>query len=351
MAKQSKIVPNTYAASGVDTSVAAAAKKRIVDLAKKATRPEVLGGIGFFGGMFEFKGYRNPVLVSSVDSVGTKIKIAVAMDKHDTVGIDIVNHCINDIFTGGAEPLFFLDYIATANLVPERIESIVSGLSKACREANCALIGGETASLPGIYSGDDYDLVGCIVGVVQKNKILIGQDIKAGDAVIGLSSNGLHTNGYSLARRVLGDTRAKLNVRYAELGQTVGEALLKPHLSYYQMLKPLLPQIKGMAHITGSGMVGNIPRTLPKKMAVRLDSRSWTVPPIFRLIEKKGNVEKKEMYEVFNMGIGMVAICNPEKAKSIIKHLPAASIIGEVVKQTGDARVIIDDVGYRHDKV
>jgi phosphoribosylformylglycinamidine cyclo-ligase len=304
-----------------------------------------------FGGFFELKGYRKPVLVSSTDSVGTKIKIAIALDKHDTVGIDIVNHCINDIFTSGAEPLFFLDYIATANLIPERIESIVSGLAKACKAAGCALIGGETAELPGIYSGDDYDLVGCIVGVVGKDKIITGKGIVAGDAIIGLPSNGLHTNGYSLARKVLGETRERLTVYSPEPGRTIGEALMEPHICYYRPLKPLLPDIKGLAHITGGGLVGNVPHSLPKGLAAQFNSHKWTVPPIFKLIKKQGRVSTAEMYQVFNMGIGMVAFCAPEKASRITMTLPEARIVGEVVKQTSEARVIIDDKGYRKDKI
>ena len=291
------------------------------------------------------------MLVSSVDSVGTKIKLAVALDKHNTVGIDIVNHCINDIFTSGAEPLFFLDYIATANLVPERIESIVSGLAKACKAAGCALIGGETAELPGIYSGDDYDLVGCIIGVVQKDKIITGKDVMAGDAIIGLPSNGLHTNGYSLARKIFGETREKLSVYSEELGKTIGGALMEPHTCYYQPLKSLLPHIKGMAHITGGGLVGNVPRSLPKGLAAQFNSHKWTIPPIFKLIKKQGNVSIQEMYQTFNMGIGMVVICTPEKVSHITKALPEARVVGEVVKQASEARVIIDNKGYRKDKI
>ncbi|MDD5287965.1 MAG: phosphoribosylformylglycinamidine cyclo-ligase [Dehalococcoidales bacterium] len=341
----------TYAAAGVDTTRSAQAKKRIAQLAKTTFRPEVLSGIGFFGGFFEFKGYKKPVLVSSVDSVGTKIKLAVALDKHDTVGIDIVNHCINDIFTSGAEPLFFLDYIATANLVPERIEDVVRGMAKACKAAGCALIGGETAELPGIYTGDDYDLVGCIIGVVQKDKVILGKTIEAGDAIIGMPSNGLHTNGYSLARKVLGDTRKQLSIYSEELDGTVGAALLKPHVCYYQPLKSLLPHIKGMAHITGGGLVGNVPRSLPKGLAAQFNSRKWTVPPIFKLIKKQGGVTTQEMYHVFNMGIGMAVICAPENVNRITKNLSEARVVGEVVKQVGEARVIIDNKGYRKDKI
>ena len=218
-------VKHTYSGAGVNISLAAKAKGLIKKQAATTLRPEVLGDIGFFGGLFEFKGYKEPVLVSSVDGVGTKLKIASALGRHEGVGIDIVNHCVNDILTCGAEPLFFLDYIAMGKLKPEAIEAIARGLASACRDAGCALIGGETAEMPGIYAGDDYDLVGFIIGVVEKGKIIMGKAIAAGDAIIGLPSSGLHTNGYSLARKVFGETKSALNKRYPELGKTVGEVL------------------------------------------------------------------------------------------------------------------------------
>ncbi|MBI2852763.1 MAG: phosphoribosylformylglycinamidine cyclo-ligase [Chloroflexi bacterium] len=341
----------TYAGAGVDIPLAAGVKKRIAELARATHRPEVLSGIGFFGGLYEFKGYQNPVLVSSVDSVGTKVKIAIATGKHDTVGIDIVNHCVNDIFTSGAEPIFFLDYIGIGKMVPEKVEALVRGLARACREAGCALIGGETAEMPGVYAGEDYDLAGFIVGVVEKDRIIMGKNITAGDTLIGLPSNGLHTNGYSLARRIFGESRADMETYYPELGRTVGEALLEPHLCYYRQLKPLLPHVKGLAHITGGGLVGNIPRVLPEGTAAQIDSRTWEALPIFTLMQQKGNVDRGEMYRVFNMGIGMVVITSPENAGTITGALPEAKVIGEVVKQTGEARVIIDGTGYRQDKV
>ncbi len=291
--------------------------------------------------MFEFKGYEQPVLVSSTDSVGTKIKIAVALGKYDSVGIDIVNHCVNDIFTCGAKPLFFLDYIGIGKLIPKRVEAIVSGLAKACREVDCALIGGETAEMPDIYRGDDFDLAGFVVGVVEKDKIIAGKSVVAGDTIVGLPSNGLHTNGYTLARKIFGDTASALNKKYPELGRTVGEALLEPHTCYYNQLKPLLPSLKGMAHITGGGLIDNVPRILPEGLAAKFDSRSWSVPPIFELIQRKGKVARGEMYHVFNMGVGMVIICSTENVNNIIKALPEAKVVGEVVKRKG-AGVVID---------
>jgi len=301
----------------------------------------VLSDVGFFSGMFEFKGYDKPVLVSSTDSVGTKIKIAVALGKYDTIGIDIVNHCVNDIFSCGAKPLFFLDYIGIGRLIPERVAAIVSGLAKACGNIDCPLIGGETAEMPDIYSGDDFDLAGFVVGVVEKDKIIAGKDIVAGDTIIGLTSNGLHTNGYTLARKIFGDSRKALNKKYPELDKTVGEALLEPHTCYYNQLKPLLPFIKGMAHVTGGGLIDNVPRVLPEGLAAKFNSQSWSIPPIFSLIQKRGNVDRDEMYHVFNMGVGMVIICSGNNVGHITKALPDTKVIGEVIKQKG-ARVIIE---------
>lgn len=331
----------TYAASGVNIEVAARAKELIARHARSTHRPEVLSGVGFFGGLFEFKGYQQPVLVSSVDGVGTKLKLASALGRHDTVGIDIVNHCINDILSCGAEPLFFLDYIGMAKMVPEKVEAIVQGLAAACRDAGCALIGGETAEMPGLYSGEDYDLVGFIIGVVEKARIIQGKKIAAGNIIMGLPSSGLHTNGYSLARKIFGETSSALNTPYPELGRTLGEALLEPHRSYYHQLKPLLPLIKGLAHITGGGLIGNVPRVLPEGLAAKFDSKSWTVPPIFNLIQKRGNVDRDEMYRVFNMGIGMVIICSADNVDHFTKMLPEAKVIGEVIKQSG-VRVVIE---------
>jgi len=338
--KGARQIKQTYAAAGVNIDAAAKAKELIGKHARTTLRPEVLSGLGFFGGLFEFKGYRQPVLVSSVDGVGTKLKIASALGKHDTIGIDLVNHCVNDILAGGAEPLFFLDYIAMGKLVPEHVEAIAQGLAQACREVGCALIGGETAEMPGLYARGDYDLAGFIVGVVEKDKIIMGKSIATGDVVIGLPSSGLHTNGYSLVRKLFGI--GELRKHYPELDKTLGEALLEPHRCYYHQLKPLLSLIKGMAHITGGGLIDNVPRILPPGVAVRFNRQAWTVPPIFQLIQRRGNVAQGEMYRVFNMGIGMVLICSPDNVARITGALPEAKVIGEVMKLAGKARVVIE---------
>jgi phosphoribosylformylglycinamidine cyclo-ligase len=333
----------TYAGAGVDIDAKDRAIERIVKLVRSTLRPEVLSGVGFFGGLFDFKGFTDAVLVSSIDQVGTKTKIANALGKHDTVGIDIVSHCVNDIFTCGAEPLFFLDYIGMGKMLPEKVEAIVQGLVKACREVGCALIGGETGEMAGLYaSPNDYDLVGFVIGVVGRNSIIMGKKITVGDTLIGLPSSGLHTNGYSLVRKIFGETREKLDVYYPELSRTLGEELLEPHRCYYNQLKPLLPVIKGMAHITGGGLIENVPRVLPDGMTAHFDSRTWTVPPIFRLIQQRGNVERDEMYRVFNMGIGMVVVCSPEHVSQITEALSEAKVVGEVVRQSGEARTVIE---------
>lgn len=332
----------TYALAGVDIETASRAKELIKQQARFTLRPEVLTDIGLFGGLFELKGYQEPVLLASVDGVGTKLKIASALGKHDTVGIDLVNHCVNDILTHGAEPLFFLDYIAMGKLVPEQIESIAQGLAKACQAVGCALIGGETAEMPGVYAEGDYDLVGFIVGAVEKKAIIQGEAIRAGDAILGLPSSGLHTNGYSLVRKVFTTALSRLNAFYPELGRTLGEELLEPHRCYYPQIKPMLPFLKGMAHITGGGLVGNLPRILPQGLAAHLHVGSWSIPPIFDLIKKQGNVEEKEMYRVFNMGVGMALFCSLEKVDQLMAALPEARLVGEVVEQKGKERVIIN---------
>ena len=332
-----------YARAGVDVKAADKAKELIKRLARSTSRPEVLTDIGLFGGMFQLKGYTEPVLVSSVDGVGTKLKIASFLNKHDTIGIDLVNHCVNDILTCGASPLFFLDYIAMGKLVPERVESIVSGIAQACKNVGCALVGGETAEMPGIYQGDDYDLVGFIVGAVEKANRLSGNSIASGDIILGLPSSGLHTNGYSLVRKVfeLDQDPSSLQVFRPELKRTLGEELLEPHRCYYSELKPVLPMVKGLAHITGGGFEGNIPRILPHGLAVQLNKDAWQVPPIFRLIQEKGKIKEAEMYQVFNMGIGMVIFCSLQQVAELTAALPEIKKIGKVIKSTDDEKITI----------
>jgi phosphoribosylformylglycinamidine cyclo-ligase len=283
-------------------------------------------------------------LVSSTDGVGTKLRIASLLKKNDTVGMDIVNHCVNDVLCCGAAPLFFLDYVAMDRLVPERIEAIVSGIVRACREAGCSLIGGETAEMPGIYSQGDYDLVGFIVGAVEKRNILDGSSIAAGDVILGLLSSGLHTNGYSLVRKIFGidANPSALNKFYPELGKTLGEELLEVHRCYYPQLKPVLALIKGIAHITGGGFVGNIPRILPEGLTAHIQKGSWSILPIFKLIREKGDIEEAEMYHVFNMGIGMAIVCSPEQVAKISGVLPQAKVIGKIIEKKGEERVLLD---------
>jgi phosphoribosylformylglycinamidine cyclo-ligase len=332
-----------YALAGVDIHLADKVKKIIAQQARTTFRPEVIGS-EFFGSMFQLKGYREPVLVSSTDGVGTKLKIASLLGKNDTVGMDIVNHCVNDILCCGAEPLFFLDYIAMGKLVPEQIEAIISGIVHACREVGCSLIGGETAEMPGIYSQGNYDLVGFIVGVVEKKNILDNSSIAPDDVILGLPSSGLHTNGYSLVRKVFGiDANPScLNKFYPELGRSLGEELLQVHRCYYPQLKPALSLIKGIAHITGGGFVGNIPRILPEGVAAHLKKRSWDILPIFKLIQKEGAIKETEMYQVFNMGIGITIVCSPRQVAKIVSILPQAKVIGAIIKREDKERVLLD---------
>jgi phosphoribosylformylglycinamidine cyclo-ligase len=332
-----------YALAGVDITTADTTKELIKQHVRSTFGPEVLNDIGLFGGMYEFKGYSNPVLVSSADGVGTKIKIATLLNKYDTVGIDLVNHCVNDILCCGASPLFFLDYIGMGKLVPEKAEQLAGGLAQACREVGCALIGGETAEMPGVYRGDDYDLVGFIVGVVEKDRIINGSTITPGDVLLALSSNGLHTNGFSLVRKVfkIENEPYLLKVFYPELGRNLSEELLEPHKCYYSQLKPVLPLVKGLAHITGGGLIGNLPRIFPEGIGALIEKNSWSIPPIFDLIKRRGDIEEAEMFRVFNMGIGMVIVCDSASVDRLIKTLPDALIIGKVIEASDGERLII----------
>lgn len=337
-----------YAAAGVDIDLGNRVKSTLPRLLAATHRREVLGKVGGFGGLFalDTKKYRQPVLVASTDGVGTKLKLAFAMNRHDTVGQDLVNHCVNDIAVLGAEPLFFLDYIGTGKLEPRVFDDLISGFARACAENDCALLGGETAQMPGFYQAGEYDLSGTIVGVVEKSKILDGKSIKPGDAVIGLASSGLHTNGYSLARKIFFD-QMKLKPASVLPGtrHSIGDELLQVHVSYGPLVQKLLRKkmVKGLAHITGGGFVDNIPRVLPKKCDVVIRKGSWDVPPIFQVLTERGGVEESELYQVFNMGIGMTVIVARDKADAALKFIraqkQAAWLIGEVVHGTGKARV------------
>ncbi len=313
----------SYQDAGVDIDAGNRAVELMKGAVKKTWRPGVLTGLGGFGGLFapDIGKYRQPVLVSGTDGVGTKLRIAFALDMHDTIGIDAVAMCVNDILAQGAEPLFFLDYLAVGKLIPEKVSEIVTGVARGCRQAGCALIGGETAEMPGFYSEEEYDIAGFAVGIVDRDKLVDGKEIKPGDVLVGLSSSGLHSNGYSLARRVLlADDLSNLTAFEEELGCTLGEEMLKPTKIYVAQVLPLLEKfhIKGMAHITGGGLVENVPRTLPEGLVPRFDYGSWPVPPVFKLVQQRGNVAEKEMYRTFNMGIGFVLVVSPEEADAVM---------------------------------
>ena len=315
-----------YADAGVNIAVADEAKSRIRHLATRTFTNGVLGGIGSFGALFalDTKKFKEPILVSSADGVGTKLKVAMAMNVHSTVGGDLVNHCVNDILVQGAEPLFFLDYLALGKMDPRIVEQLVDGMSRACRKAGCALIGGETAEMPGFYPHGEYDLAGFIVGAVEKKNLLTGRNVKPGDTLLALPSAGLHTNGYSLARKVFEGT---------PLDGRLAQELLAPHTSYLDDLRRI--RWKGAAHITGGGILGNLPRSLPVGMGASLDRQAWEVPAIFERIRKRGRISDDEMWGTFNMGLGMILTVDP-------KDVPKGSVVvGEVVKQSGPDRVRI----------
>ena len=340
--------PISYSDAGVDIDAATRATDKIKELARRTFNQRTLSEIGSFGGMFDgaFPNLEQPVLVASADGVGTKLKIAFATGVHNTVGRDLVNHCVNDILVQGARPLFFLDYIATGKLSPDVVAGIVEGITNGCRENGCVLLGGETAEMPGFYQDGEYDIAGFIVGVVDRNKVIDGKTIAAGDVLLALRSAGLHTNGYSLARKLFFEVAGyKPDTHLPELGLTAGEALLLPHLSYLKPLDGLLDKrlIKGLAHITGGGLTDNIPRILPEGTAVQVEKGSWPIPPLFELMRRLGNVSENEMYRTFNMGIGMVIVCSSSDAGTIESHLSSHGetcyTIGKVV--SGNREVLI----------
>lgn len=333
----------TYKAAGVDIDAGNEAVRLIKEHVRKTFRPEVLTEIGGFGGLFALSGnYREPVLVAGADGVGTKLKIAFLMDKHDTIGLDAVAMCVNDLVVQGAEPLFFLDYLAVGKLTPARVAEIVTGVAAGCREAGCALIGGETAEMPGFYPDDEYDLAGFAVGVVERSKIIDGRQVRPGDVAIGLPSSGLHSNGFSLVRKVLLEKAAlSLDTFLPELGKTLGEELLTPTKIYVKTLLHLLSrvEVKGMAHITGGGLPENLPRSLPEGLGIKLQKKAWTPQPIFSLIQKLGGVPEEDLYRTFNMGIGFVCLVARDVADKACAYLEKAGerpvIIGEVVTGSG----------------
>jgi phosphoribosylformylglycinamidine cyclo-ligase len=339
-----------YKSAGVDIDAGNETVRRIKSLARSTFTSGVLSDIGSFGGLFRLdrERYQEPVLVSSADGVGTKLKVAFMTGRHDTVGGDLVNHCVNDILVQGAEPLFFLDYLATGKLSPAIAEQVVAGVAGACRDNGCALIGGETAEMPGFYADGEYDIAGFIVGVVDRAKVIDGKGVLPGDVLIGLPSAGLHTNGYSLARRVFFEIAGFAPDTFVqELGTTAGDALLAPHRSYLKLVQPLLArdQIKAMAHITGGGITENLPRMLPEGCAVEIDLRSWTVPPIFDLLQVRGGISTDEMFRAFNMGVGLVIVCAARDAQRVVNMLSQAGErdafrLGLVVAGDGAVRYV-----------
>lgn len=340
--------PISYSDAGVDIDAATRATDKIKELARRTFNDRTLSEIGSFGGMFDgaFPNLKQPVLVASADGVGTKLKVAFATGVHNTVGRDLVNHCVNDILVQGARPLFFLDYIATGKLSPDVVANIVEGVTNGCRENGCVLLGGETAEMPSFYQDGEYDIAGFIVGVVDRSKVIDGKTIAPGDVLLALPSGGLHTNGYSLARKLFFEVAGyQPHTHLSELGMTAGEALLLPHLSYLQPLDGLLDKglIKGLAHITGGGLTDNIPRILPGGTAVKIKKDSWPISRLFELLRSLGNVSDGEMYRTFNMGIGMVIVCSTSDADAISTHLNDQGekfyAIGEVM--TGDREVLI----------
>lgn len=336
-----------YKSSGVDIEAGNETVRRIKHLARATFTPGVLSEIGSFGGLFSLgSAWRDPVLVSSADGVGTKLKVAFLTGRHDTIGIDLVNHCVNDILVQGAVPLFFFDYLATGALSPDVAEQIVKGLARACQDNGCALLGGETAEMPGFYAAGEYDVAGFIVGAVERANLITGQGIAAGDVLLGLPSTGLHTNGYSLARRIVFEHLGlTVDSHVPDLGETVGEALLRPHRTYLPVIRPLLGTglIKGMAHITGGGITDNLPRILPAGTAARVDRRSWRTPALFRWLGESGSVPEMDLRRSFNMGIGLILVVAADEVEAVQTRLLDAGeansvVIGAIEAGDGEVR-------------
>lgn len=335
-----------YRDSGVDLDLMDGLKDRIKAFAAMTHGPEVLNAEGSFAGLYQLSGYQQPVLVSSTDGVGTKLKIADLLDHFESVGQDLVSLNVNDILTKGAKPLFFLDYIAFSHLDAQRMETLMRGITWGCREAECALIGGETAQMPGTYAGDEMDIAGFVVGVVERDRLISGKDISCGDYLVGIPSSGVHTNGFSLVRRVfnIDNKPTSLFDRYEELHHQLGEELLIRHRCYYPLLSPALDLVKGLAHITGGGLPGKMPSILPEEVAADFEVGSWPIPAIFDVIQREGKLSAKEMYSVFNMGLGMVAVCQEDNLAAIQGLVPDSAVVGRIVERQGEPQVILDGI-------
>jgi phosphoribosylformylglycinamidine cyclo-ligase len=341
----------SYAAAGVDIDAAHQAMKGVAALVRSTATADTLSELGSFGGLYRVpRDAKQPVLVASTDGVGTKLKVAFTSGRHGTVGEDLVNHCVNDILVQGARPLFFLDYVGVGKLEPGVVESLVEGVARGCRENGCALLGGETAEMPDMYAPGEYDLAGTIVGLVEEDRVLDGRAIRPGDVLIGLASTGLHTNGYSLARRIVFERMGLgMDDAFPEEEGSVADVLLRVHRSYLKSLYPLVEagRIRGLAHITGGGLVDNVPRILPEGVDARFDLGSWAVPPLFRVLQREGGVERDEMFRAFNMGVGMVAVVAADDADAVVRDLRASGerawIAGEIVP--GEGKVVLSDNG------
>ena len=333
----------TYKQAGVDLESSRDVKSRIRDITAPTLGPEALAGVGAFGAIYSLSGYDDPVLVASTDPVGTKLKLAVMTGRYEGIGEDLVNACVNDVIVCGAKPILFLDYINMSRMRPEVVVTLVEGMAKACAEVGCALIGGETAEMPGVFEGDNFDVSGFVLGAAERSELVDTSGVAPGDVLIGVPSNGLHTNGYSLVRHIYGldDDPSPLSEFRAELGETLGDALLRPHPPYYNALKPVFGMVKGIAHITGGGLLENVPRTLPEGVAARFDASAWRVPPIFLQIQEDGGVSREEMFRVFNMGLGMTLVCDRERVGEVLALVPGATEVGEIAPDTGEGRVIV----------
>ena len=332
-----------YRASGVQLDAMEALKDRIKAFASMTHGPEVVASRGGFAGLFELSGYQQPVLVASADGVGTKLKIAAQLGHFESIGQDLVTLNVNDILTKGARPLFFLDYVSFSTLDEHRMETLLRGITWGCREVGCALIGGETAQMPGLYSDEDFDLAGFVVGVAEKEGLFDSGSIVPGDVLVGIPSSGLHTNGFSLVRKVFNsdENPSVLFKQYGDLNHRLGEELLTRHRCYYPALQPAFPAIKGLAHITGGGLPGKLPAILPDDVTASVRKDSWEIPPIFQLIQREGRISEDEMFRVFNMGLGMVAVCQESGVASITQAAPDAVVVGSITKRTGDSQLLI----------